>query len=171
MRSLQEIIDNIQTEISKVGLENIINCGGCGVFAYYLSLALTKHNIPHEIRAISMWDWNWEGNKLKKTKAILAGEMEGVNYLPQGEGIDWRKSRRNTYEGHSCSHCMVYIPELEQCVDGEEYRNGYWGDYEYTLEELRLAVSTPEGWNKDFQRSNIPLVRQINNRNFLAYAG
>lgn len=171
MKSLQRIINDIQTEIVNTGLEYSINRGGCGVFAYYLSLALTRHNIPHEIRANRAWDEDWEGSKLEKTKAILAGEMEGVNYLPQGEGINWRKSQRNTYIGHSCSHCMVYIPDLEQCVDGEEYRDEDWGDYEYTLEELRLAVSTPNGWNNTFHRSNIPLVRRIINRNFLAYAG
>jgi len=171
MKDLQKIINNIQAEITKAGLENTINCGGCGVFAYYLSLALTKHNIPHEIRANETWDWNWEDSKLEKTKAILAGEMEGVRYLPQGEGINWRKSQRNTYIGHSCSHCMVYIPELKGCVDGEEYISKSWGEYEYTLEELCLAVSTPKGWNNTFQRSNIPLVRRIINKNFLAYAG
>ena len=42
MKSLQEIINDIQAEILKAGLENTINSGGCGVFAYYLSLALTK---------------------------------------------------------------------------------------------------------------------------------
>ena len=120
MKDLQKIINNIQAEITKAGLENTINRGGCGVFAYYLSLALTRHNIPHEIRANETWDdEDWEDKKLKKTKAILAGGMEGVNYLPQSEGINWRKSQRNTYIGHSCSHCMVYISDLEQCVDGD----------------------------------------------------
>jgi hypothetical protein len=170
MKPLQRIINDIQTEIVNAGLKYSINRGGCGVFAYYLSLALTKHNIPHEIRATS-WDDDWEDSKLEKTKAILAGEMEGVKYLPQGEGINWRKSRRNTYTGHSCSHCMVYISELEHCVDGKEYESESWGGYKYTLEELRLAVSTPAGWNNAFKHSHIPLVRQIINRNFLAYAG
>lgn len=26
-----------------------VNCGGCGMAAFYISITLTKHNIPHEI--------------------------------------------------------------------------------------------------------------------------
>ena len=168
--NIMQVIDYIQSDIHFTGLSDTLNYGGCGIFAYYLSLALKQYGIPYEIRAeVSGHSEDWQQKKEEVTVAALEGRLLGLNYLPE-TSLDWEMTENNSYVGHSCKHCAVYIPDVDYTVDGEGVTEGKWGTEYYTLEELRVAVATPNGWNPCFDRTYIPLVEKIINENFAMFA-
>lgn len=53
-----ELLNHLENELPKIGQKiEDINYGGCGMFAYYLSLELTKRNIKHNILWLGEYDY------------------------------------------------------------------------------------------------------------------
>ena len=123
-----------------------INSGGCGFFAYYASIRLTRMGIPHSIVACgSGWnfDENWDEN-LKRFKGEVVYNLD----------------RDPDYFGLSCSHIMIKIGNWYLDSEGIHYPNekGRIKDHleeqgVYDLTTLKWSIRSLNGWNCTFDRS------------------
>ena len=122
-----------------------INSGGCGFFAYYVSIRLTRMGIPHSIVACGRggdFDENWE-------ESLKQFNDEVVNNPDRDPG----------YYGLSCSHVMIKIGTWYLDSEGIHYPNekGRIKDIfkvqgEYVLATLKWSIRSLNGWNDTFDR-------------------
>lgn len=123
-----------------------INSGGCGFFAYYASIRLTRMGIPHSIVACGS-GWNFDENWNENLKRF---NDEVVNNPNRDPG----------YYGLSCSHVMIKIGTWYLDSEGIHYPNkrGQIKDLfkeqgVYDLTTLKWSIRSLNGWNCTFDRS------------------
>jgi hypothetical protein len=128
-----------------------INAGGCGFFAYYASLRLTKMKIPHSIVACGI-GWNFDENWDKNLKLF---NDEVVN----------NTDRNPNYYGLSCSHVMIKIGTWYMDSEGIHYPNksGRIKDLfkeqgEYDLATLKWSIRSTNCWNDTFDRKYVASI-------------
>jgi hypothetical protein len=151
----QDLIKNLAQEIKR-GCEpipNMINSGGCGLFAYYASVYLTRIGIPHKIVACySMW------NDCKDWEERIKGFHDHIVN---------NKNRPETWYALSCSHVMIQIGNWYLDCDGlwtkdlnGKVKDSFTPKGEYDLATLKWSLRTSSGWNSMFDRDCVPMIRQ-----------
>jgi len=153
--SNQKLIKNLAWEI-KSGCEPIptrINSGGCGFFAYYASVYLTRIGIPHKIVACTgIWDSReaWED----RVKAF-------------NDTIVNNRNRPEVWDALSCSHVMIQIGKWYLDSEGlftkdrdGQVKDSFTPKGEYDLATLKWSLKTTRGWNPTFDREYVPMIRQ-----------
>lgn len=137
------------TECSRI--PTCINSGGCGFFAYYASIYLTRLGIPHTIVACSV-------NNISDWEDRVAGFVNEVINNPD---------RDRDYYGLSCSHVMIKIGDIFLDSEGfyEANRDGSIKEGwlrpvgEYDLKTLKWSIRTTNGWNDRFDRSCVSNIQ------------
>lgn len=129
-----------------------INSGGCGFFAYYTSIRLTRMGIPHSIVACGIpgfdFDKNWD-------ESLQEFNRDVVN----------NPDRDPDYYGLSCSHIMIKIGTWYLDSEGVyySYSGGAIKDIfneqgEYDLVTLKWSIRSVNGWNSKFDRAYVPSI-------------
>jgi hypothetical protein len=153
--SKQKLVKKLAQEI-KGGCEPIptrINSGGCGFFAYYASVYLTRIGIPHKIVACTgIWDSGegWEDRVTEFRNNIVNN-----------------KNRPEEWDALSCSHVMIQIGKWYLDSEGlftkdasGDVKGHFTPKGEYDLATLKWSIKTTMGWNPMFDRECVPLIRQ-----------
>ncbi len=151
----QDLIKNLAQEIKKgcAPIPTMINSGGCGFFAYYASVYLTRIGIPHKIVACGgFWDSceYWE-ERIKKFNDHVVNN----------------KNRPEAWDALSCSHVMIQIGNWYLDSDGlftkdlnGKVKDSFTPRGEYDLATLKWSLKTTRGWNSMFDREYVPMIRQ-----------
>lgn len=131
-----------------------VNCGGCGAVALYISQELNKREIKHDI----VWIGNSYTNK-KQIKDIFTNNSNPSLSEFSENGI-------------FLSHVMIKVKKY--FIDGSGVFKGY-DNTEWThrsvvtklkIEQLNALVSSPDGWNDRFDRSDMPKIKKLVNKVF-----
>ncbi len=146
-----KLLEFLNEELPKVQEKyRTINAGGCGVFAQFLSEELTKLGIDHQIVWIGR---HWYTKDKRKIKSLFR------RVIKTNEG---NLSLKYFHEEElSLAHLMVEVGN--HLVDA----TGVYADLEdtcwehlniigtLTLKQVTEMVSTPSGWNDEFDREHI----------------
>lgn len=128
-----------------------INAGGCGVVAYTLAKELCAVGIDAKIAWLgcskSEAERNDVFNKLLNTNNELT--LHDLND-----------------NGIRCAHCMVLVDGHYIDANGVvKVLTGKWSHYPHTntitWEQLKAVAENASGWNKMFDRTNIPTIEGL----------
>ena len=121
----------------------LINCGGCGIFAEYMSECLHKHGIPNQILLCDNTETPFETFKTNVNNAKNNGQFN-PNYL-------------------SANHFMIKVGNLifdgEDCYDNKD-KIGFIVKGEYTLDEMSIANELGD-WSDWYERNQNKKLKQI----------
>lgn len=152
---VNERIIKVLRQVKKVGEEvamNVpaLNCGGCGVYAYYLGKRLLKMGL--NVHAVGLGEYG-EKIDFQRVKNLDFYRKEGYNI---------RNIEREF--GDLFSHVALYLPGLNKWVDSSGVYDKF-DDIKYfgcrtkprlymPIKELKYIIDSPVGWNSAFDRSN-----------------
>ena len=153
-----------------------INKGGCGVLAGIVGEILEQQGIPVEVVTHADGDAGW-GVPPKEARERLLAEYWGGAWTAN----DW------DCNGLSRTHLAVrfwlggklYTWDSDGLLCSDKFFGRYEcgepthvADYPFgegmTVQECIEISSTPDGWNSRFDRSQIPLIRELAYKHLLA---
>ena len=156
-----------------------INWGGCGVMAGIVGEILELWGIPVEVVTPTEYDW---GVSPKEARERLQAEYWGENWTAHDwTAHDWDRN------GLSRAHLAVrfvmggklYTWDSAGLLCSDRFfgrsdcgEPSHVADYPFgegmTVQECVQISSTPSGWNSTFDRSQIPLMRELAHQHLLS---